>query len=228
MKSRRHLAFNRECIVRIGTNIRFARSADNVRCHDDERRVGRDHRMLATIDRYADDVLVVRERIDWRRVIGAEVSEFPTAWDGDTIEHRRVGDYVADRLNSARAQSIDEGRELPVQRWIGSAADDDIVSVEPQFGGEAMIQAEAVDRRRRGEELAVRRRHQQRVPVALVQNAAAVVLNVDSPDRAAQLGDGGSAIDRRRKRDAAGEDEAKRKKNLQTMAHDRGCISRQR
>src|SRR5437763_12637144 len=94
----------------------------------------------------ADDVLVVRQRVDRRGVIASDISDFPRARNGVAIEQRRIGDHVVDRLNPACAERVDEGleyriaieRPTPAQRWIASAADHDVVAVEPQFGCETM------------------------------------------------------------------------------------------
>src|SRR5947199_10784969 len=115
-----------------------------------------------------DDVLVVRERVDRRGVIAAEVSDFPGTRDGVAIEERRIGNHIVDILNPAHAKCLDEGREYrvaierppPAQRWIARAAYHDVVAVEPQLGRETMIEAVAVDRSGCRKEFAIGRRHQ--------------------------------------------------------------------
>ena len=184
----------------------------------------------------SDCVLVVGQRVDGRRIIAAKVSEFPAPRNRVAVEQRWIGNDIVDAPDVARAQRVDKcceyrfaiERPPPAQGRIGAAANHHVAAVEPKLGRELVIEAKAVDRRRGGEEFAVRRRHQQCVRVPRIQHAAGIVLNIDPPDCAAQLGNGRRPVDSGGQRCASRQDEAKRKKNLQMTKHDRGCTSRLR
>src|SRR5262249_6089828 len=159
--------------------------------------------------------------------IGAsEVSSLPAAGPCIAIEQRWIGDHVIDRPNAAGEKRVDERlehrvaieRPPPAQRGIGASANDDVPPVEPKLRRELMTGAITVDRSRRNKELSIRGRNHERVSVPVIEHAAGVVLDVNSPDRAAQLRRRRRAVDRRRKRCASGERDAKRKKNLPAMA----------
>src|SRR5262249_19310823 len=116
------------------------------------------------------------------------------------------------------------------QRWIAAAAEDDVVSVQPQLGGEAMIEADAVGDRCRGEELAVRRRHQERGGVARVDRAARVIGDGDAPDGVLEGWAGGEGVEfvRERLRAGARGDQAKEKASSDgpccRLSHEAGMI----
>ena len=85
----------------------------------------------------ANHVLVVRNRIDWRRIARREIADFPTRHDRDAIEARVVDDDVADARDPAVAKGVDERREAGrlmtrrAERRIAVAFHDDVVVVEP-------------------------------------------------------------------------------------------------
>ena len=56
----------------------------------------------------AHDILVVGQCIDRSRVIAAEVSDLPTAGNGDAIEERNVGNHIANASDSTCAKRGDE------------------------------------------------------------------------------------------------------------------------
>src|SRR5688572_29638524 len=74
-----------------------------------------------------------------------------------------------------------------------------------------MIETEARRHRRRGEELAIRRRHQQRGGIAAVEEAPLLILDHDAPDGAVERRAAGEGVDALPERlpARAGSDQAK-------------------
>ena len=181
----------------------FPLGAGDTRRRRNEHRIGHDDRLGAVVDGHADDVLVVTERVDRRGVVVRKVVPLPAGREDGAVEERRVGDNVGNLADAARAQRVDERLEhrvavervAPAEGWIAAAAEDDVLAVEPQLGREAVIESDAVGNRGRGEELAIRRRHQERAGVPRVERVSRFILDGDAPDGVHEGRAGGDGIE---------------------------------
>ena len=106
--------------------------------------------MRAIVDGDADDVLVVRERVDRRGVRAADVFDLPLRRDRDAVERGDVRDDGAgDGRDAAGAEGLHHRREERVavvgpaaaERGIAAAANHEVVAVEEDVRAELPLEA---------------------------------------------------------------------------------------